>query len=238
MKKILIILVLVCCANNNYAQKTIAFKDTLIGIRKVQNDTTIHQQFKFKNNGKLPLSIKNWKPLNEGIECKYSKGKIKPNDSGFVYFIFSIQKYSISFSKKIELTFSNGKKQQLEIIFCAENEFVIGDAIFDFDTISDEQSVYHSYIFRNISNDTLYIVGCYTSWGKGGCSYSREPILPFQYFKVTQGFNPAGSYGIRHTIIPLRITNKIIQFDIQLQIRGFVTPYIKTDIAPEPIRKK
>lgn len=238
MKKIIVILVLVCFANNNYGQKTLTFKDTFIVIRKVQNDTTIHQQFTFKNNSKLPLYIKSWKPLNEGIEFKYSKRKIKQNDSGFAYFIFSVNKDTKAFSKKIELTFSNGKKQQLEIIYSADNEFVFGDAIFDFDTISEQQEVKHSYIFRNITKDTLYIIGCYTSWARGPCNYSREPILPYQYFKVTQFYSPIGRPGLLNTSIPLRITNKIIEFDIQLQIKGFVTPYIKTEITQEPIINK
>ncbi len=183
MKKIRLILVLFFCANNIYAQKTITFKDTFIVVRKVKNDTTIHQKFRFKNNGKLPLSIKSWKALNDGIECKYSKENIKPNDSGFVYFIFSIAKNSKAFSKKIELTFSNGKKKQLEITYCADNEFVFGETTHDFDIEGGIDEPYY-YKFKNISNDTLLITDC-DQPGEGSMfSYTKKPILPHQNFEI------------------------------------------------------
>lgn len=356
MKKILVIFVLVCCANNNYGQNDIVYNDSIFIINKINKDTTItyflnfnqksefnnaditlvkisshkleyqikknywgewngififkvhlnknesnfnsfveltftnnkkkmiyifynpenkiilgklshnfcrikkgetvEHTFRLKNISKDTITILN-NEIEDNVLSKFSKSPILPNQS-FDFTILFRTEAKDGFCRNInKINFSNGLSINCEYeayVYFDEYKYPIIEPLFQFDSmvsgmrtydfgdIKEGSQVKFDYIFKNTSTDTLYIVNISTSCGCHVCSWPRDPILPNQYFKVTNNFNASGKSGSQSKNANMDITNKKGYFGrINFELTAFVVEQCKQEsiyFYPEPIRNQ
>jgi hypothetical protein len=108
-------------------------------------------------------------------------------------------------------------------------ETVIGEApkiefeqkLFDFGVISQGDTIFHTFNFKNNGTAPLSILSAVGSCGCTVPSYSKTAVAPGESGKVDVKFNSAGKLGGQNKTVTL-ITNDLTARQIILILRGSV----------------
>ena len=228
MKKILIILVLVCCANNHYAQNKIVYNDidnndSIFIIKKIYNDTTISYELKynFYRNNKQN-QIKYVKNANPNIEYDI-KDNYQSQWENSIIFKVNIYKYSLNFNSKIELNFENNTSKMIYFFYNPENKLILGKLNHDFCMVKQGEIVEHTFKLKNISKDTITILNNEIE-DNILTKFSKRPILPNQSFDFTIVFRSEAKDGYYGKIKKINFSNGV-SIDCEYQAYVYVLKY-------------
>lgn len=97
--------------------------------------------------------------------------------------------------------------------------------LFDFGVISQGDTIFHTFTFKNNGTAPLSILSARGSCGCTVPSYSKTPVAPGQSGKVDVKFNSAGKLGGQNKTVTL-ITNDPSAKQVILTLRGSVVTAI------------
>ncbi len=213
---------------------------------------TVKHAYKLRNLSKDTITILN-NQIENNLLSVFSKKPILPNETFEYSIIFNTEGKAGFQRRRKKINFSNGSFIECNFEGYV-NQFPIIEPLFQFDSmfsgmktydfgyINEGSQVKFEYVYKNTSKDTLYIENTSTECGCHFCTWSREPILPNQYFKVINHFNASGKSGSQSKNANMRITNKKGYYkNIYINFTAFVVEQCKQEdiyYYPQPIRNK
>jgi hypothetical protein len=93
--------------------------------------------------------------------------------------------------------------------------------LFDFGVISQGDTIFHTFTFKNNGTAPLSILSAVGSCGCTVASYSKTAVAPGENGKVDVKFNSAGKLGGQNKTVTL-ITNDLSARQVILTLRGSV----------------
>lgn len=211
MKKILIILVLVCCINNSYAQNCIQLIENNLDYGETLPNEQLHFNFIFRNQCKDTIRVKNFIAGSKVKFNDFSKMILYPNESDTITISYNSEISSHEeYTNSEMIVFSNDQTFELISKFKTINntKILFQRKNVNLGQIRVDSNYEYKFTFYNKYSTPVNIVKCTRNNKKFQVNYPSKNILPNHYGELKLKFNTYTKEDSISNTIKIHFSNK------------------------------